>query len=130
LPSGAVIIVYQILYSDVSDHWPEYATLKAGNGISRSLSSLLFFSLNSAALWFFFWHGDRARRYHFLYRYTIIADGDGHWASRFLPSFPTAMMCTISAQWRCVNWQTAGPSADIFFFRGEDVARSIVRNAH
>jgi putative ABC transport system permease protein len=37
-----VVIVYQILYSDVSDHLPEYATLKAMGYSDRYLLAVLF----------------------------------------------------------------------------------------
>jgi putative ABC transport system permease protein len=37
-----VVIVYQILYSDVSDHLPEYATLKAMGFSDRYLLAVLF----------------------------------------------------------------------------------------
>jgi len=37
-----VVIVYQILYSDVSDHLPEYATLKAMGYTDRYLLAILF----------------------------------------------------------------------------------------
>lgn len=37
-----VAIVYQVLYSDVSDHLPEYATLKAIGYSNRSLLLVIF----------------------------------------------------------------------------------------
>lgn len=48
-----IVIVYQILYSDVSDHLPEYATLKAmGYGDSYLISILIQESLIMAVLGF------------------------------------------------------------------------------
>jgi putative ABC transport system permease protein len=48
-----IVIVYQILYSDVSDHLPEYATLKAmGYGDSYLMSILIQESLIMAVLGF------------------------------------------------------------------------------
>ncbi|NJL20718.1 MAG: FtsX-like permease family protein [Leptolyngbyaceae cyanobacterium SM1_3_5] len=109
---GAVI-VYQILYSDVTDHLPEYATLKAIGFRDRYLLIVVFQeALILAALGFI--PGTAIALG--VYRITFIATSlpMAMDVGRVIFVFVlTAMMCTASAAMAVRKLQTADP-ADIF----------------
>ncbi|BAY08424.1 ABC transporter permease DevC [Calothrix sp. NIES-2098] len=108
-----IVIVYQILYSDVSDHLPEYATLKAMGYSDRYLFGVLmqealFIALLGFLPSFFFSFG--------LYQLT--------YAATMLPIFMkidraitvfilTVIMCTFSGAIAMRKLRAADP-ADIF----------------
>ncbi|NEQ27747.1 MAG: FtsX-like permease family protein, partial [Microcoleus sp. SIO2G3] len=109
---GAVI-VYQILYSDVTDHLPEYATLKAMGFRDRYLLIVVFQeALILAALGFIPGTAIALGVYRITYIATSLpmAMNIGRVVFVFVL---TAMMCTISAAMAVRKLQTADP-ADIF----------------
>ena len=109
---GAVI-VYQILYSDVSDHLPEYATLKAMGFRDRYLLIVVFQeALILAALGFIPGTAIALGVYRITYIATSLpmAMDIGRVVFVFVL---TAMMCTISAAMVVRKLHTADP-ADIF----------------
>jgi len=109
---GAVI-VYQILYSDVTNHLPEYATLKAMGFRDRYLLIVVFQeSLILAALGFIPGNLIALGLYHITHMATLLPmtmDG-GRVVFVFVL---TTIMCSFSAAMAVRKLQTADP-ADIF----------------
>ncbi len=109
---GAVI-VYQILYSDVTDHLPEYATLKAMGFRDRYFLIVVFQeSLILAALGFIPGTLIALGLYQITYIATLLPMAmDG---GRVVFVFAlTAIMCSVSAATAVRKLQAADP-ADIF----------------
>lgn len=109
---GAVI-VYQILYSDVTDHLPEYATLKAIGFHDRYLLIVVFQeSLILAALGFVPGMIIALGLYRITYVVTLLPMAMD--LARVLFVFIlTTLMCSLSATMAMRKLQTADP-ADIF----------------
>lgn len=108
-----VVIVYQILYSDVSDHLPEYATLKAMGYTDQYLVNVLIQeALILAVLGFIpsFFLG--VGLYHLTQAATLLPIGMT--TSRAISVFIlTVIMCTASGAIAMRKLQTADP-ADVF----------------
>ncbi|MFN5729537.1 MAG: FtsX-like permease family protein, partial [Pseudanabaena sp.] len=108
-----IVIVYQILYSDVSDHLAEYATLKAMGYSDRFLLSILFQeALLLACLGFLPSFLLSVGLYQVTYAATMlpIKMTLERAASVFVM---TVVMCTVSGAIAMRKLQTADP-ADIF----------------
>jgi putative ABC transport system permease protein len=108
-----IVIVYQILYSDVSDHLAEYATLKAMGYTDRFLLSILFQeALLLACLGFLPSFLLSVGLYQLTYAATLlpIRMTIERATSVFLM---TVVMCTVSGAIAMRKLQTADP-ADIF----------------
>lgn len=107
------VIVYQILYSDITDHLPEYATLKAMGFRDRYLLIVVFQeSLLLAALGFI----PGTLIAFGLYRLTYIATllpMVMDWGRIVFVFLLTNIMCSVSALIAVRKLQTADP-ADIF----------------
>ncbi|WP_316432156.1 ABC transporter permease DevC [Leptolyngbya sp. NK1-12] len=109
---GAVI-VYQILYSDVTDHLPEYATLKAIGFRDRYLLVVVFQeSLILAALGFIPGTAIALGLYQITHVATLLPMAMN--AGRVVFVFVlTALMCSVAASMAVRKLQQADP-ADIF----------------
>lgn len=109
---GAVI-VYQILYSDVSDHLPEYATLKAIGFRDRYLLSVVFTeAMILAAMGFIPGLGISLGFYSITRQATLLPMVMTVERAIFVLTL-TALMCGISAAIAIRKLQSADP-ADIF----------------
>ncbi|NJK59055.1 MAG: FtsX-like permease family protein [Oscillatoriales cyanobacterium SM2_1_8] len=108
-----IVIVYQILYSDVSDHLPEYATLKAMGYADRYLLVVLFQeALLLACLGFIPSFLFASGLYQLAYAATMLPIRMT--VERALTVFAlTLVMCTASGAIALRKLQTADP-ADIF----------------
>lgn len=108
-----IVIVYQILYSDVSDHLPEFATLKAmGYGDRFLLMILIQESLLLAVVGFFPSLLLATGLYKFVYASTLLPIGmklDRAIAVLIL----TVVMCVLSGSVAMRKLRSADP-ADIF----------------
>lgn len=108
-----VIIVYQVLYSDVNDHLPEYATLKAIGYSGRQLLSVVFQEAIILAVFGFLpGFGCSIALYGVLGNLTQLAV-----VMRFDVALQvfilTLMMCVVSAAIAVRKLQSADP-ADVF----------------
>jgi putative ABC transport system permease protein len=108
-----IVIVYQILYSDVSDHLPEYATLKAmGYGDRYLLLVLMQEALLLAVLGYIPGYFFSLGLYHLTYTATLLPIGMS--LNRAVTVFSlTIVMCFISGAIAMRKLQAADP-ADIF----------------
>jgi putative ABC transport system permease protein len=108
-----IVIVYQILYSDVADHLPEYATLKAmGYSDSYLIGVLLQEALLLAALGYIPGFLISIALYQLTYVATLLPVGMT--LSRAVAVFVlTVMMCGFSGAVAMRKLQSADP-ADIF----------------
>lgn len=108
-----VVIVYQILYSDVSDHLPEYATLKAMGYTDRFLMNVLIQeALILAILGFFPSFFLATGLYQLTQKATLLPIGMT--ANRAVSVLIlTVVMCTASGTIAMRKLQTADP-ADVF----------------
>jgi DevC protein len=108
-----IVIVYQILYSDVSDHLAEYATLKAMGYSDRFLLSILFQeALLLACLGFLPSFLLSVGLYHVTYAATLLPIKMTLERATFV-FVMTVIMCGISGAIAMRKLQTADP-ADIF----------------
>ncbi|MFM7426753.1 MAG: FtsX-like permease family protein, partial [Elainella sp.] len=107
------VIVYQILYTDVVNHLPEYATLKAiGYSDRYLLTVLLQEALILAVFGFVPGFAVAVGLYHLTYAATLLPIGMT--ASRALLVFLlTILMCSVSAGIATRKLRSADP-ADIF----------------
>jgi putative ABC transport system permease protein len=107
------VIVYQILYTDVANHLPEYATLKAMGYSDRYLLSLLLQeALILALLGFIPGFAVAVGLYQLTYAVTLLPIGMT--ASRAgLVFLLTVLMCGVSAGIATGKLRSADP-ADIF----------------
>lgn len=108
-----VVIVYQILYSDVSDHLPEYATLKAMGYTDRYLINVLIQeALILAILGFFPSFFLATGLYQLTQKATLLPIGMT--SDRAVSVLVlTIVMCTVSGAIAMRKLQTADP-ADVF----------------
>lgn len=108
-----VVIVYQILYSDVSDHLPEYATLKAMGYTDRYLVFVLLQeALILAVVGFLPSFFLATGLYHLTQTATLLPIGMT--TERAISVFVlTVIMCTASGAIAMRKLQTADP-ADVF----------------
>ncbi len=108
-----VVIVYQILYSDVSDHLPEYATLKAmGYGDRYLLGVLMQEALLLAVLGYIPGVALAMGLYQIAYAATLLPIGM-KLQRAVLVLVLTIVMCSISGAISLRKLQSADP-ADIF----------------
>jgi putative ABC transport system permease protein len=108
-----IVIVYQILYSDVSDHLAEYATLKAMGYPDRALLSVLFQeALLLACLGFLPSFLLSVGLYQLTYAATLLPIRMTIERAAFVFGM-TVVMCTVSGAIAMRKLQTADP-ADIF----------------
>ena len=108
-----IVIVYQILYSDVSDHLPEYATLKAMGYSNRFLVNILIQeSLILAFLGFIPGFILSSGLYVIAAQATLLPIGMTANRAVFVLSL-TVVMCTVSGGIAMRKLQAADP-ADIF----------------
>ncbi len=108
-----IVIVYQILYSDVSDHLAEYATLKAMGYTDRFLLSILFQeALLLACLGFLPSFLLSVGLYQLTYAATLLPIRMTIERATFV-FLMTIVMCTVSGAIAMRKLQTADP-ADIF----------------
>lgn len=108
-----IVIVYQILYSDVSDHLPEYATLKAMGYSDRFLVNILIQeSLILAFLGFIPGFILSSGLYVIAAQATLLPIGMTANRAAFVLAL-TVVMCTVSGGIAMRKLQAADP-ADIF----------------
>lgn len=108
-----IVIVYQILYTDVANHLPEYATLKAmGYGDRYLLIVLLQEALVLAALGYIPGFLISIGIYHLTYAATLLPIGMT--INRAVTVFVlTVVMCSVSGAIAMGKLQSADP-ADVF----------------
>jgi putative ABC transport system permease protein len=107
------IIVYQILYSDVTDHLPEYATLKAMGYPDRFLFKIVLQESLILSVFGFF---PGLLSAHFMYsvsRDATLLPLHMTWTRAVLVYFLTALMCALSASLAMRPLKAADP-ADTF----------------